>query len=62
MRRMSRVGGLWIEQSGVIGPGGDLAGPYAGSFQIVGQSVQLQSSPAPYSFKGTGQAPATIKP
>jgi hypothetical protein len=56
------AGGLWIEQGGVIGPGGDQAGPYAGSFQIVGQSVQFQSSPAAYSFACTGQAPGTIKP
>jgi hypothetical protein len=56
------AGGLWIEQGGVIGPGGDQAGPYAGSFQIVGQSVQFESSPAPYSFTCTGQAPGAIKP
>jgi hypothetical protein len=54
------AGGLWIEQGGVIGPGGDQAGPYAGSFQIVGQSVAFQSSPAPYSFRCANQAPGGL--
>ena len=55
-------GGLWIEQGGTIGPGGDQAGPYAGAFQIVGQSHEFESSPIPYSFTCTGQAPGAIKP
>ena len=53
-------GGLWIEQGGVIGPGGGPAGPYTGSFQIVGQSVVFQSSPAPYSFTCTNKAPGGL--
>jgi hypothetical protein len=54
------AGGLWIEQGGVIGPGGGQAGPYAGSFQLVGQSVIFQSSPAPYSFTCSNQAPGGL--
>ena len=53
-------GGLWIEQGGVIGSGGGPAGPYTGSFQIVGQSVVFQSSPAPYSFTCTNKAPGGL--
>jgi hypothetical protein len=56
------TGGLWIEQGGVIGPGGDQSGPYSGSFRIVGQSVSFESSAAPYDFTCTGQAPGALKP
>lgn len=54
------AGGLWIEQGGTIGPGSGQAGPYAGSFQIVGQSVAFQSSPAAYSFTCVNPAPGGI--
>jgi hypothetical protein len=54
------AGGLWIEQGGVIGHGGDQTGPYTGSFRLVGQSVPFQSSPAPYSFACSNPAPGGL--
>ena len=55
--------GLWIDQSGVMDPaGGEQAGTYAGSFQIVGASQAFQSNVTPYSLKCTSLAPGGLAP